>query len=69
MLQEQKRHRIPQNEATLAMLEEEARQYSHWIINTGSETDPVVFSLYLSKFLYVAGKLRRLRVKLQTKGR
>lgn len=53
------------NETLLVSLEQEARQFSYAIINTGIETDPVIFSNLISRFLHIVGKLRRLRVKLE----
>ena len=63
----QKLHTLPKDGMLLASLEQEARGYAHAIINTGAETDPVIFSNLMSRFLHTAGKLRRLRIKLQTR--
>ena len=45
-------------------LEEEARMYAGAILKAGADLDPMLYSQFCSKFLYVASKARRLRVKL-----
>ena len=53
------------SEEKVTMFETEARQLFHVIITTGRETDPSIFSTYLSRFLYVAGRLRKARISMQ----
>ena len=52
----------------LANLEQEARGYSHVIITAGAEIDPIIFSNFMSRFLHIAGKLRRLRIRFGVRG-
>ena len=48
----------------VTIFESEARLLFNTIINTGYETDPIIFSQLLNRFTYVVGRLRKARLSM-----